>query len=277
MRMCALLCVPGAAPVRAEHRIQYFVGYGLYSPFAENHESATPGTGLLAVNGSHRTLIQLIWTGPNGIPEYDPLNPDGFFLAGDDEILDSRILAAGQDGIDEWGYAAALPPPFVTSAELATPVYVRVHQDDNLATPSRWAYDSPLLMPRTFTADPLQDVFADILRIETGGETVPAAGVTVQWDYCMSCDWTPETPAPPEIQHAVYDLATAGLALPIPYSYSLHAVYGADAVLPGGDWNWQPLAEGTDYTVANGQVTLLTTATAPPAFRVVRLGLLHDF
>ena len=64
--LCAALSLC-AAPAFADFAIQYFVGYGLYYPFAPDTTSTVSRTtGLLATNGTHRALIQLIWAGPNG-------------------------------------------------------------------------------------------------------------------------------------------------------------------------------------------------------------------
>ncbi len=65
--------------------------------------------------------------------------------------------------------------------------------------------------------------------------------------------------------------------LQVPYSYSLNAVYGAATRLPGGGWDWQLLSEGTDYTVSDDIVTLLSTGAGLPPFRIVRLGLIRQF
>ena len=269
----------GAASASADYRIHYFFGYGIYAPTAGEVTSSTPGTGLLAANGSHRTLIQLISTGANGVREYDPFNGANYFLGGDDEVLESRILEAGVDGVDEWGYTATPPPPYVATNSFLPPVFVRVYQDANPAWPSDWNYDSPPVAPQAVGTGSVQDAFATVLQIETGNESAPTSGVTLAWDGCLSCEdnWNPEAPADPQIQNLEFDPATAGSSFAIPYSYSLHAVYGAEATLPGGDWDWQPLAEGSDYVVADGVVTLATAGTGLPRFRVVRLGLIHDF
>ena len=268
-----------AASASADYRIHYFVGYGIYAPTAGDLVSATPGTGLLAANGSHRTLIQLISTGANGVREFDPLNGANYFLGGDDEVLDSRILAAGVDGVDEWGYTATPPPPYVTTNSFLPPVFVRVYQDDHPAWPSDWNYDSPLVSPQAVGTGSVQDAFATILHVETGNESVPTSGVTLAWDGCLDCEdnWHPEAPADPEIQNLEFDPATAGSSFAVPYSYSLNAVYGADAALPGGGWDWKRLSDGADYAVVDGVVTLATAGAGRPRFRIVRLGLFHDF
>ena len=277
-RLLLALALCGAS-ARAEYRIQYFVGYGIYSPTAGDTTTATPGTGLLACNGSHRTLIQLIWAGPNGAAEYNPFNAANYFLGGDDVLLESRIIEAGIDGVDEWGYTSSPPPPYVTTNSLHTPVYVRVYQDANSSLPRDWNYTSPLVSPQDLATSPPRDAFATILRIETGNESMPTAGITLAWDGCMSCEdnWTPESPADPEIRQIEFAPEEAGFAFDIPYSYSLQAVYGADAVLPSGDWNWQPLEEDTDYTVANGVVTLPTAGEGVAPLKMIRIGLFHDF
>ncbi len=269
----------GSSSASADYRIQYFFGYGLYAPTAGDVTSATPGTGLLAANGSHRTLIQLISTGPNGVREYDWFNAANYFLGGDDEVLESRILEAGVDGVDEWGYTASPPPPYVTTNSFLPPVFVRVYQDANPTWPSDWNYDSPLVAPQSVGSDPIQDAFATILHIETGNESAPTSGVTLAWDGCMSCEdnWTPEPPADPEIRYGEFDPAGAGPSFTIPYSYELAAVYGADAALSNGEWNWELLEEGSDYVFTNGVVTISTSGAGVASRRMIRLGLIHLF
>lgn len=269
----------GASSASADYRIQYFFGYGIYAPTAGDVASATPGTGLLAANGSHRTLIQLISAGPNGVREYDWFNAANYFLGGDDEVLESRILEAGIDGVDEWGYTASPPPPYVTTNSFLPPVFVRVYQDANLTWPSDWNYDSPLVTPQNLDSAPIRDAFATILHIETGDESAPTSGVTLAWDRCMSCEnnWTPEPPADPEIRYCEFDPTRTGPSFPIPYSYSFHALYGANAAQANGEWEWELLEAETDYTVANGVVTILTDGESRPTFRVLRLGLIHNF
>lgn len=274
-----------AAPALAGYAVQYFVGYGLYppaDPFEPDPSSTTPGTGLLAVNGSHRALIQLIWAGPNAVDDGpNPYNFAGGYVDGDDVVLESRILEAGVDGVDEWGYAAALPPPFVTTNSLHKPVFVRVHQDATPGDMNHWYHDTPLIVPADQPdSSSLSDVFADVIHVETGNESVPTTGIVldqVSSPFYEGPVWTPD-PAPDlEIRFLELDPATAGLSFPIPYSYTFHALYGADATLANGGWEWELLQAETDYAVADGVVTILTAGGSRPTFRVFRLGLIHDF
>lgn len=282
----ALVIVICTTTAFAGYRVQYFVGYGVYPYWAFDPTSTAPGTGLLAVNGSHRTLIQLISAGPNGFDDgLDAFNPGGNYIGGDDVVLDSRILEAGVDGVDEWGYTATPPPPYV-STNSPSFLFVRVHQGADSPEPlssTHWTYDSPLFLPADIDSSiplPPADVLATVIHIETGSESVPTSGVTLDRDdfLCMSCPvWTPDPPAAMEIQYVEFDPATTGISFPIPYSYSFNALYGANAVLPGGGWNWQLLEEGTHYTVANGVVTLVTTGSGAAPLQMIRLGLIHNF
>ena len=277
--LLALTCALCAANAHAGYAVQYFVGYGLYPPAGPFE----PGpVGLLAVNGSHRALVQLIWAGPNAVDDGpQPLNAAGGYVDGDDVVLDSRILEAGSDGVDEWGYAASLPPPFVTTNSLLKPVFVRVHQDATPGDMNHWYHDTPLCEPadQPDSATPW-NVFADVIHVETGNETVPTACIVldqVAYPILEGPWWTPDSPTEPEIQFLELDPATAGLSFPIPYSYSFHALYGAATTRTNGDWEWQLLEVETDYTVADGVVTIRTTGENLPTFRVLRLGLIHDF
>jgi len=289
--LLALAVVFSAAAALAGIRIQYFVGYGLYppdGPFTPDTTSTTPGTGLLAVNGSHQVLVQLVYAGADNINNglFTYISPGSDCIGGDDVVVDSRILEAGVDGVDEWGYTATPPPPFVLN--WATPgfFFIRVHQGAHACPPipaTHWTYDSPLFTLEDLSwgvPDPKADALATVIYIETGSETVPTNGVALDqlYYFCMSCPWwMPDEPANPEIHYADFDPATAGLDLQVPYSYSLNAVYGAATRLPGGGWDWQLLSEGTDYTVSDDIVTLLSTGAGLPPFRIVRLGLIRQF
>lgn len=286
---CILLFVVALAlevgGVHAGSRIQYFVGYGIYPPknsFTPDTVSTTAGTGLLAVNGSHRALIQLIWAGPNNVP--DPLDIfSSLLMDGDDVVLDSRIIEVGVDGVDEWGYTSTLPPAFVCTNSVPMLVYVRVHQDATPGYDCHWYYDSPLAQlanQDSTVPNDAGDAMATVITIETGSEAVPASGVVLDQCAYYPIEWPMWRPDPPDvmkISHIEFKPEASGLSCPIPYSYSFSTAYGADMVLPGGGWNWQPLEEGTDYVVANGVVTLATTGEGRPVRRMIRLGLIHDF
>ena len=277
----ALALTLSTTPARADYQVQYFVGYGLYYPFATNTASTTPGEGLLARNGTHRTLIQLIWAGPDGIIAHPELSISlGDYVYGDDVVLDSRIIEAGINGVDEWGYTSSLPPPYASTNSAQKPVFVRVHQDET-PTVSSWYYDSPLVWPEDAESHPVLSCFATVLPIETGSETVPTSGVCLNKTLILdpNTNWYPDPPpdSPPSIQNVDFAPEAASFTFTIPFSYSLHAVYGADSILPSGDWNWQPLTEGADYTLTNDIITLLTTGTGIAPRQMVRIGLIHNF
>ncbi len=179
----ALALVSCATAAPAGIRVQYFVGYGLYSANSPDTATTAPGSGLLAVNGSHRALIQLISTGPNHTDDgLDSSNPGGGGTAGDDVLLDSRILELNVDGVDEWGYAASIPPPFVSTNSPSAPLFVRVHQSDTLSEDPRGIYDSPPVWPEdldSVVTNPPADVMATVIHIETGDESPPMTGVAL--------------------------------------------------------------------------------------------------
>ena len=179
----AFVLVSCAPVAQAGIRVQYFAGYGLYPAGSPDTASTAPGTGLLAANGSHRALVQLISAGPNHANDgLDLDDPAGGYTGGDDVVLDSRILEAGVDGVDEWGYTAALPPPFASTNSPALPLFVRVHQEDAPSIHSYWIHDTPLVWPDDLSSavpNPPADVKATVIHIETGSETVPAAGLAV--------------------------------------------------------------------------------------------------
>ena len=179
----ALALVSCATTALAGMRVQYFVGYGLYPSNSPDTTTTAPGSGLLAVNGSHRALIQLISAGPNHADDgLDVSNPGGGYTAGDDVLLDSRILEEGVDGVDEWGYTASIPPPFVSTNSPSVPLFVRVHQNDTLSEDPHWTYDSPLIWPDDLSSDitnPPADVMATVIHIESGSESPPMTGVAL--------------------------------------------------------------------------------------------------
>lgn len=282
--LLALAIVFCATTAFAGYRVQYFVGYGLYSPYALDTTSTETGTGLLSYRSSC-VLVQLIWAGPNVYAdEPDPCNYSGGYVSGDDVVLDSRYLIAGTDGIDEWGYTTTPPPPYVSTNSLQKPVYVRVYED---ARPNyghgEWFYTSPLVFPQD-VADSnvrVEDVFATVIHIETGGEAIPTSGVQpYQTLDPISPPYPPPCPGTDKsIQQVEFDPEVAGFVFALPDGYALTDVYGADVVLPSGDWNWQTLVRNTHYTYnfTNRVVTLLTTGEGISAFRIIRLGLIDDF
>lgn len=266
----------------AGYRVQYFVGYGLYSPLVMDTTSTEPGTGLLSFRSSC-ALVQLIWAGPNVYAdEPDPCNYSGGYVSGDDVVLDSRYLIAGVDGVDEWGYTSSLPPPYVSTNSLQKPVYVRVYED---ARPNvnqgEWFYTSPLVFPEE-VADSnvrVEDVFATVFHIETG-VPVPVSGTQPQQEMDLLGPFPiPCLETDKSIQPVEFDPEVTGFVFALPAGYALTNVYGADTVLPSGDWNWQLLVKDTHYayTFTNGVVTLVTTGEGIPAFRIIRLGLTDDF
>ena len=280
--LLALAIVFCATTAFAGYRVQYFVGYGLYSPFAMDTTSTEIGTGLLSYRSSC-VLVQLIWAGPNFYAdEPDPCNYSGGYVSGDDVVLDSRYLKAGTDGVDEWGYTTTPPPPYVSTNSLQKPVYVRDYADarPNYG-PGEWFYTSPLVFPQDMadSNDRVEDVFATVFHIETG-EAIPTSGSQPQQvlnpigPYPLPCLQTDKS-----IQQVEFDPEVAGFVFALPDGYALTDVYGADEVLPSGDWNWQTLVQDTHYTYTftNRVVTLLTTGEGLPAFRIIRLGLTDDF
>ena len=280
----ALILAFCATPGRADYAVQYFVGYGVYYEYLGEGDphltSTTPGTGLLANNGSHRALVQLMWAGPNAYyDEIDPFNVSGGYAGGDDVVLESRIIEAGVDGYDEWLYNPELPPIYFSTNSLQKPVFMRIHQDDTPSVACHWYCDSWPVYPADIDPAnaPTNVALATVVQI---GEATSGAACNRCYNFTgpLGC-WEPDSPATnqPEIRQIEFAPDEAGYAFDIPYSYSLHAVYGADSVLPGGDWNWQTLAEGADYTVANGVVTLLTAGEGVAPLKMIRIGLFHDF
>ena len=269
----ALLFVLCAASALAGVSLLYYVGYGLY-PYCEIDTTSTaPGTGLLANNGSGRALVQLIYAGSDTVAgSVDLNNPLAGYVAGDDVVWQSTVIEAG-DRFDEWGFSNI--PLAYTNLAWATAgfIFVRVFQDD---TPQygEGFYDTPLLALNT--ANLTDGIFSQWLSIGTATEGVylheiiggPIPGPN------------PDPDPSPNIRPSDLDSEGPGFTFGVPdYFYELRAVYGANATLPSGGWNWQPLAEGTDFTVGtvvgHGKViTFPTAGEGRPGFRLIRIGLL---
>ena len=256
----ALLFVLCAAPALAGVSLLYHIGYGLYPYGAADVATTAPGTGLLANNGSGRALVQLIYAGPDwqvgdGTNTFDLANAANGYVAGDDVVWQSTVIAAGTDDTDEWGFSNL--PLAYTNLVWATAgfVYVRVFQDDTPQNGEAF-YTSPLLAMNT--GNLLGGIFSQWFSIGASTE-----GVVL--DRLIGST---------KIQTVEFDPEATGFVFAVPDGFALHAVYGADVVLPGGDWNWWPCKEGTHYTVTNGVVTFKTTGANATAQKIIRLGLL---
>jgi hypothetical protein len=97
-----------ASLAQAGVNVQYYVGYGLYPFGAADVTSGTPGTGLLAANGTGSAIIQLVYAGLDGIPDGDVTS---LAATGDDVIWDSRVLSI-VSGDSEWGNEDPTPLAF---------------------------------------------------------------------------------------------------------------------------------------------------------------------
>ena len=81
-----------------------------------------------------------------------------------------------------------------------------------------------------------------------------------------------EGPGPaPAIEPITY---TGGnLVCPVPAGYTNGTVYGADCALTAGDWVWEVLTNGVDYTVSGSEVTI-PTADPAPGRRIIRIDMI---
>lgn len=263
-----------ASSIFAGYRIQYFVGYGVYSPYSADTSNTTPGTGLLADNGCGYTLVQLIWAGPDGICNMPVLsNVAGGYAGDDDVVLESRIIQSGISGnlpgfsgYDEWLYTSQLPSPYTTTNTLYSPVYMRIFEDPTLGHADHWR-DSALFYPEDIDiSNPITIPFADVFNFESGN-TYPETGVYLDMGSLTPGN-DPETSPLPAVESVSFESNAPASRFSLPTNYSLSAIHGADTLLPSGVWNWQQLEEGTDYTVSNSVVTLVTTNESGPRKRV---------
>lgn len=255
-----LLFILSSAPSPAGVSLLYYVGYGLYPSGANDVTNTSLGSGLLANNGSGRALIQLVYAGPDHqINPLDPYNPLHGYVSGDDVVWQSTVIEADQNDTDDWGFSN-LPLAYSNPA-WSTPgfVFVRVFQSDPPSLGEAF-YTTPLFVLDTSLLS--DGVFSQSLIIDGG----PTCGVALDQSFGST-----------QIQSIEFHPDTAGFVFAVPNGYALWAVYGADSVLPSGDWNWQPLVEGTHYTNENNVVTLLTTGDNAAPLQMIRLGLLRDF
>ena len=256
----ALLFVLCVAPALAGVNLLYYVGYGLYPNSAIDTTSTAYGSGLLANNGSGRALVQLIYAGPDyQINPIDPENNSAGWVSGDDVIWQSTVIETGINDTDDWGFSNI--PLAYTDPAWSTPgfVFVRVFQSDTPRVAEHF-YVTPLLALDTTLLS--GGVFGQRFIIDHG----PTSGVALG-----------NSSGSTKIQSIVFSPENPGLVFAVPHGHALRTVYGADAVLPSGDWNWQPLAEDADYTVANGVVTLPTAGEGVAPLKMIRIGLFHDF
>lgn len=82
-------------------------------------------------------------------------------------------------------------------------------------------------------------------------------------------DVTVQAPAFLPIPDITFVPATGNFTFPEPFGYDLFKVYGADCVPNAAEgWDWVELVLDTDYTVADGVVTILTDAAERQIIRV---------
>ena len=146
--------------------VQWFVGWGIYPFGAGDPSSLTPGTGLLANNGSGTTILQLIWSPGNTAAAVDPFNGGSGWVGGDNVVLQTRTVTSGVDGYDEWVFNNTVPTPFTNPVFSPGSVFVRVFQD---ATPGigEYYYDSGLMVLQDRDLD---FAFRQILVVEPNAD-----------------------------------------------------------------------------------------------------------
>ena len=76
----------------------------------------------------------------------------------------------------------------------------------------------------------------------------------------------------PEIEPITY--AAWELGCPVPAGYTNGTVYGADCALTAGDWVWEVLTNGVDYTVSGNMVLVPTAEEGAPARRILRVDMI---
>ncbi len=260
------------SPAIAGIAVWYCPGYGLYPYGAANVTSTVPGTGLLANNGSGRTLIQLIYAGFDHVVgdgsdnRVNPANAANGYVTGDDWVMASTVLSRGMQGVDEWGFSSTLRPPHVDlDWNLTGFAYVRVFHDDTPQDGEAY-YDTPLVSLDLGFFDPTSFAFAQWIFIDPA----PVSGVALN-RYIGS------GPAPtPQIPSILYLPGDQRLSLGVPGGYRLNRVLGATGLLGNGGWDWQPLAEGADYENQSGTVSIFTAGAGAAPQRVIRIGVLPD-
>ncbi len=145
--------------------VQYYVSYGLY-PNGGNVTDGTPGSGLLAANGTGSTVLQLIYAGGNGVADGSVAS---LAATGDDVILQTRVISTGA-GYDEWGYIGTFPSPYTNPVFTSGNVFVRVFQTENPAV-GQYYYNTGLMA--------LEDRQLDIAFTQTLTIDTPSAGIAL--------------------------------------------------------------------------------------------------
>ena len=141
-----------AGMAHAGVNINWYVTYGVY-PNGGNITDATPGSGLLAVNGSGTTILQLIWCGANGIIDpVDPNNSANGYVGGDDQVWEPRTATMGGNA-DEWVVAGTTPNPYTNPTYTAGLVYARVFFDATPA-PGEYYYNTGTLVVQNVSTEP---------------------------------------------------------------------------------------------------------------------------
>lgn len=154
--------------------VNWYVAYGIYPQGAADTTTSTPGTGLLANNGSGQTILQLIWCGAdNAIDILDPNQVGGLngdYVSDDDVVWSTIPVTSGAGGYDEWVYNSVYPV-YVNGTFTAGFVYARVFQD---ATPAAGEYytDTSTLA--------LQNVGGDITQSQLLPIGTDSAGVSTE-------------------------------------------------------------------------------------------------
>jgi hypothetical protein len=105
-----------------------------------------------------------------------------------------------------------------------------------------------------------------VVSLTSGDATIVASNVASgAWaEYTIRPFESPYGPGiPTDVQ-----MVGGNVVFSLPDGFLVSAVYGADCVLNAeGDWDWEVLVEGVDYTVAGGQVTILANDR-----KIIRVG-----
>lgn len=197
--------------------------------------------GVALRNSAGTTLWQLYFNGGKSYYEgSDGTNDVGWTDAG----LDIALTLTGPTS-----YSATIQPVGGTAHQYAGSLADAVSQF------RAWSYNNGT----TDTNNSKRDFFVDSLKViaPAGAETYTSDTVTIVREGSAA------TPSIPPITFA----AGAGFWFDLPGSYSLMHVEGATELV-GPDWNWTTLAAGVDYTLNEGQVSILTGGTAKRMIRI---------
>jgi hypothetical protein len=160
---------------QADLNIQWYFGFGVFNT---GESDLVSGPGLLSVNTSGSTILQLIYAGLDDVvAPVDPSNSGNGYVGAGDTVLQSIPVTTGVNGYDDYVYKGpGAPYTDVAWTDYGGLAYIRVFYD---ATPAGGEayYDSPTFaIVNSVDSTPAnsQTIFG-----ESGSNIAPSQGVAL--------------------------------------------------------------------------------------------------